>query len=65
MPDPVEAATGAAGDVASTVKKFTPINWALISNPWNWVIVLLMVVIATMALDVLLQWYNAPDVDAE
>jgi len=69
MADPISEATGATASVASgvaaTVKKWTPINWALISNPWNWAIVLLMLVIATMALDVLLQWYNAPDVDAE
>jgi len=67
MANPAEAVAGAAGDVAggvsATAKKFTFINWAILSNPWNWVIVFLMVVIASIALDVLLQWYNSPDTE--
>ncbi len=61
MAEPGEAVAGAASDAAATVKKFTPLNWALISNPWNWAILLLMVLVATLALDLLLTWYNAPD----
>lgn len=26
--------------------KYIPINWALISNPYNWVVIILMVAIA-------------------
>lgn len=29
-----------------TVKKFTPLNFALMANPVNWVIVVLMIAIA-------------------
>lgn len=27
-----------------------PINWPLVSNPWNWLVILLMVWIAGLAL---------------
>lgn len=34
------------------------INWALIKNPVNWIIVVLMLIIAGFALDVILRWQN-------
>lgn len=32
------------------------VNWPLLKNPVNWVIVILMLIIAGFALDVLLSW---------
>jgi hypothetical protein len=36
----------------------TFINWGLIKRPSNWIIVVLMLIIAGMALDLLLHWVN-------
>lgn len=35
-----------------------PINWSIIANPFNWAIVLLMVVIGMFALGISLDWYQ-------
>lgn len=65
MANPIDATAQAAGDLAAGVKRWTPINWALVSQPWNWAIVLLMVLIGAIAVDLLLQWYNTPDMPEE
>lgn len=39
------------------VADFVPINWALARNPFNWVIVLLMVVIAAIAFNVVADYH--------
>lgn len=31
-----------------------PINWSLVGNPFNWVVVLLMMVIATIAISLVI-----------
>lgn len=35
-----------------------PINWRIISHPANWFIVLLMVLIAAFAIDIVGDWYK-------
>lgn len=37
---------------------YNPINTALIANPWNWAVVLLMVVIAGLGLSLLVPIKN-------
>lgn len=34
-------------------KDYIPVNWALIGNPYNWVVVTLMVMVAGLALSLL------------
>lgn len=38
----------------------TLVNWGLLKNPVNWIIVVLMLVIAGFALDLILTWLNPP-----
>lgn len=42
-----------------------PINWGLIRNPANWAIVLLMVLIAAFAWDILARAFFNPAVSAD
>lgn len=32
---------------------YVPVNWALASNPWNWIVIVLMVYIVGLALSLL------------
>lgn len=38
-----------------------PLNFAILSNPWNWIIVLLMVYIAGLALALIFKSNPLPD----
>jgi hypothetical protein len=46
------------------VKSSTPINWPLISNPVNWIIVLLMCALAIMAVRLICSVSTAPAKEA-
>lgn len=37
--------------------EWVPINWRIIRHPANWVIVLLMVLMASFILDIANQWF--------
>lgn len=39
------------------------INWPLLKNPLNWVIVILMVLIAGFGIDILLKGWRTPSTD--
>lgn len=38
--------------------KLIPLNWRILAHPVNWIIVLLMVIIAGFALDIVNQWWE-------
>lgn len=40
------------------VVKYVPLNWGIIKHPANWVIVLLMVIIAGFALDQAIRYFQ-------
>lgn len=46
------------------VKKALPINWALIGNPVNWVVILLMLAIAGVAIAYIIP-FNPDTIDGE
>lgn len=45
------------------IKNLIPVNWALLSNPMNWIIVFLMVAIAGAGIAVIITSQNAPQTE--
>jgi hypothetical protein len=41
------------------------INWPLLKNPVNWIIVILMLVIAGFAIDLLLTWLSVDNAQSK
>jgi hypothetical protein len=37
--------------------KYIPLNWRIMQHPVNWIIVVLMVLIAGFALDIINRWW--------
>ncbi|MEM4066706.1 MAG: hypothetical protein QXV17_07590 [Candidatus Micrarchaeaceae archaeon] len=40
----------------ANVEKMIPLNWAIIKEPLNWIILFLMVLFAGLAAEVIMQW---------
>lgn len=38
--------------------KYVPLNWRILAHPVNWIIVVLMVLIAGFILDIANQWWE-------
>lgn len=47
------------------LQKMVPLNWTLIKQPLNWIIVLLMVVLGVFILEIVLQYIKTFNVNKE
>lgn len=41
------------------IREYLPLNFAIMRHPSNWVTVILMVILAGIALDVILAWHSS------